>query len=243
MKCVARLKVAYEFKRQSESSDQHLRSFILEVNSRFSKVTAADGTTEEEELQMLLEGDYQPERPQEKHKERKIDANPQASTETKPKPKAKPKIAPIMVPSEPPIVIKSDVQSDEEEQANDENDETIIDDDGRMFEEILYDDCTADDDAEDTNGIDDSIYHMDTQRNENGKDEYFDEEHLVDPNSDQKVGIRKQRRMKIEPGTAHICVMCNKDFSTKTNLMRHMLTHDGKKPFMCTICGNGKNLK
>lgn len=189
---------------------------------------------------MLLEGDYQTDRPQEQHKERKIDANLKVATETKPKLKAKQKAAPIVVPIVPSINIKPDPQSDEEEQANEESEETIIDDDGRMFEEILYDEGTADDDVDmEASGNEESIYHLETQRMENGKDEYFEEEHLVDQNSDHKTGTRKQRRVKIERGTAHICVMCNKDFSTKTNLMRHMLTHDGKKPFMCTICGNG----
>lgn len=235
MKCVARLKVAYEFKRQSESSDQHLRSFILEVNSRFSKVTATDGTTEEEELRMLLEGDYQQEPPQ----ERKLVGNVQEATEPKPKSKAKPKNAAIVEAVVPPIIIKPDLQSEDEEEANDEREETIIDDDGRMYEEVLYDD-TADDDGDIVvSGIDGSVYHLETDRIGNGKDDYCEEEHLTDQYSDLKVGVRKQRRVKIERGTAHVCVMCKKDFSTKTNLMRHMLTHDGKKPFMCTICGNG----
>lgn len=31
---------------------------------------------------------------------------------------------------------------------------------------------------------------------------------------------------------------CNKEFSTGTNLTRHMVSHDGNKPYVCTICGN-----
>lgn len=34
------------------------------------------------------------------------------------------------------------------------------------------------------------------------------------------------------------CDVCNKTFSTRTNLTRHRITHDGKKPYVCKICGN-----
>lgn len=37
----------------------------------------------------------------------------------------------------------------------------------------------------------------------------------------------------------HYCRRCNKDFSTKTNLLRHIQTHDGVKPYQCNICGAG----
>lgn len=40
-KCVARLRVAYEFKKQAESSDRHLRSFISDVNRKFKQVTGS----------------------------------------------------------------------------------------------------------------------------------------------------------------------------------------------------------
>ncbi|XP_055636158.1 histone-lysine N-methyltransferase PRDM9-like [Toxorhynchites rutilus septentrionalis] len=36
-----------------------------------------------------------------------------------------------------------------------------------------------------------------------------------------------------------ICVKCNKPFSTKTNLNRHLLSHDGNKPFVCPLCNKG----
>lgn len=36
----------------------------------------------------------------------------------------------------------------------------------------------------------------------------------------------------------HFCSKCNKEFSTGTNLTRHMISHDGYKPYVCTICGN-----
>ncbi|XP_055845193.1 gastrula zinc finger protein XlCGF57.1-like isoform X2 [Episyrphus balteatus] len=71
----------------------------------------------------------------------------------------------------------------------------------------------------------------------------------MDPEEQKKVKNRKTTRnlkrssgesaaSKIE-GKSNICIKCNKDFSTKTNLMRHMSTHDGVKPFTCPTCGKG----
>ncbi|XP_037937461.1 zinc finger protein 350-like isoform X2 [Teleopsis dalmanni] len=37
----------------------------------------------------------------------------------------------------------------------------------------------------------------------------------------------------------YYCEQCNTDYTTKTNLNRHMATHDGKKPYACNICGKG----
>lgn len=44
--------------------------------------------------------------------------------------------------------------------------------------------------------------------------------------------------MKSDGTATHYCMKCNKDFSTRTNLTRHLLTHDGQKPYTCNICGN-----
>lgn len=48
-----------------------------------------------------------------------------------------------------------------------------------------------------------------------------------------------KKRGKKEFMTLHYCRRCNKDFSTKTNLLRHIQTHDGVKPYQCNICGAG----
>lgn len=38
--------------------------------------------------------------------------------------------------------------------------------------------------------------------------------------------------------TENYCERCDKRFSTRTNLTRHLLTHDGLKPYVCNVCGN-----
>lgn len=37
----------------------------------------------------------------------------------------------------------------------------------------------------------------------------------------------------------HICTKCVKVFSTRTNLIRHIQSHDGFKPYVCEICDKG----
>lgn len=41
-KCLARLRIAYDFKKQTEESDHHLRTFISDVNQKFKQVTGVD---------------------------------------------------------------------------------------------------------------------------------------------------------------------------------------------------------
>uniref|UniRef100_A0A1B0GL11 Putative c2h2-type zn-finger protein n=1 Tax=Lutzomyia longipalpis TaxID=7200 RepID=A0A1B0GL11_LUTLO len=55
--------------------------------------------------------------------------------------------------------------------------------------------------------------------------------------SDKIYSIVKRSKNSSEDN--HFCIQCKKDFSTKTNLRRHMLTHADQKPFQCSICGNG----
>lgn len=53
-KCHARLRVAYDFKKQVQESDHHLRTFISDVNQKFQQVTGVDPKKEivDDELQI-----------------------------------------------------------------------------------------------------------------------------------------------------------------------------------------------
>lgn len=44
---------------------------------------------------------------------------------------------------------------------------------------------------------------------------------------------------KTSPGTKFECFECSKSFSTKTNLNRHVQSHNGNKPFVCPLCNKG----
>lgn len=73
----------------------------------------------------------------------------------------------------------------------------------------------------------------------------YEEEHLLDDEyleeQEQAFGTAQpaKKRVKKDYMTLHYCRRCNKDFSTKTNLLRHIQTHDGVKPYQCNICGAG----
>lgn len=55
-KCFARLRIAYDFKKQVEDSDHHLRTFISDVNQKFQQVTGIPKKEiTDDELQMDAE--------------------------------------------------------------------------------------------------------------------------------------------------------------------------------------------
>lgn len=59
--CVRRLKLSFEFRKQSESSAAHLRSFISKVNKQFTQVTLVRDNDNDEEVDMeeyLFDGEF-----------------------------------------------------------------------------------------------------------------------------------------------------------------------------------------
>lgn len=59
--CVRRLKLAFEFRKQSESSAAHLRTFISKVNKQFTQVTTVKDNDNDDEIDMeeyLFDGEF-----------------------------------------------------------------------------------------------------------------------------------------------------------------------------------------
>lgn len=50
---------------------------------------------------------------------------------------------------------------------------------------------------------------------------------------------RNSSKTKTSSNGLHFCLKCKKDFLSKSNLMRHMRSHDGSKPYQCSVCGLG----
>jgi hypothetical protein len=79
--------------------------------------------------------------------------------------------------------------------------------------------------------------------------QFIVEEMYSDEQSDDKPPKKKNsKRMPREiidqyaqstDNNQHICTKCVKVFSTRTNLIRHIQSHDGRKPYVCDLCNKG----
>lgn len=206
-RCIARLTVCYEFRRQSILSDRHLRAFIQKVNSEFKEVASSSAATtmtlNDEEMGLLLEAGYKSDE--------------------------------ISVVEDSTSNVKS-----EKDGVKDDNIQYIPDLDGYIQEDVT-----------ETYRVEE-IQFQDGDEGSQIEDDGIEEEYHVDENTqlesieneDESSNIEYIETKTIDPlakstARSHICTKCDKDFSTKTNLMRHVLTHSGVKPYQCNICGNG----
>lgn len=213
---MARLKLAFQFITQSQTSDQHLRSFIRDVYSKLDNLSSGD-MLKDDKLGSLLssnnEADLVDKKPYAVNKKRET-----ISPKNNPTALTNPKMS--------PTPIKLPVQTNVKLEIEDDN-ETIVGDDNEKDSEVLCDDPEINQmEVEE---------HQASPQNYEYREEYIDEEHLTDFEP-----VRKQRRNKTESGTGiNMCTKCNKTFSTRTNLIRHMLTHENQKPYQCMICSTG----
>lgn len=90
-------------------------------------------------------------------------------------------------------------------------------------------------------------------------DKYIIEEEVEDEGHDEEEGVydeqidkpQRKRHVKRMPreiveryaqtvdSNQHVCTKCVKVFSTRTNLIRHIQSHDGNKPYVCPECSKG----
>lgn len=148
-------------------------------------------------------------------------------------------------------------------------DEDQMDDEGNIFnEEIseeIYDIMEIENEATDNIyldesgkqviGDDDSEFILVNFKSSNEdlteKEQYVVEELYDDDASDSKPASSRKKHVNRMPreiidkyaqsteNNQHICTKCVKVFSTRTNLIRHIQSHDGYKAYRCDICNKG----
>ncbi|XP_060566445.1 zinc finger protein 415-like, partial [Ruditapes philippinarum] len=72
--------------------------------------------------------------------------------------------------------------------------------------------------------------------NRHGRESWYDIE-------DQSTSEHGRRQQSVTAGGRHYCNMCGKLFPSNWKLQRHMRVHTGEKPFVCSFCDKGFNVK
>uniref|UniRef100_A0A8D8NQB0 Zinc finger protein 350 n=1 Tax=Culex pipiens TaxID=7175 RepID=A0A8D8NQB0_CULPI len=264
--CLGRMRVAVEFKRKSESSDRHLRSFIDKVNSQFHLALGGSddedgdgggGEEDHEEGKVVVEevassekipmctipgkqeveqglGESEPK--QELEKFRAV-AVIQEKPATPPPPLVKPERDEVDI-----VELEYEDELPMEEMGEEEEEQEPVE----AEEELIYIDLPAD--YEQHQEEEELVQPMDESGHESV--EVYE---IHDSQSDtlEVTQTTPKRRTPKTPRPKTIsdsdksttsrfeCTQCSKIFSTRTNLNRHLLTHDGNKPYTCLLCHKG----
>lgn len=142
-----------------------------------------------------------------------------------------------------PTDIKVVVSIDNEAEL-DEREFVVLEEDDEMNEEHLDEEMEIIEQDADDALIDEHNYNDDDNDDNDDGGRYTPS---VDAGASTQQARAKRRRLpgRRSPsiaassiGGVHICQQCNKDFSTRTNLLRHIHTHDGSKPYKCTECSS-----
>ncbi|KAL1377052.1 hypothetical protein pipiens_004244 [Culex pipiens pipiens] len=247
--CLGRMRVAVEFKRKSESSDRHLRSFIDKVNSQFhlalggSDDEDGDGGGEEEDQEegkVVVEevvssekipmctipgkqevepglGESEPK--QELEKFRAV-AVIQEKPATPPPPLVKPERDEVDI-----VELEYEDELPMEEMGEEDEEQEPVE----AEEELIFIDLPAD--YEQHQEEEELVQPMDESGHESV--EVYE---IHDSQSDTLETISDSEKSTT---SRFECTQCSKIFSTRTNLNRHLLTHDGNKPYTCLLCHKG----
>lgn len=146
--------------------------------------------------------------------------------------------------------------------------EEQLDDDGNIFGEEIYDIMEIENEGGDNIYLDESGKQVLGDDADGGefilvnfkssnedlveKDQQFVVEELFDEEvTDSKTSTTRKKHVNRMPreiiekyaqsteNNRHICTKCVKVFSTRTNLIRHIQSHDGYKAYVCQICSKG----
>jgi uncharacterized C2H2 Zn-finger protein len=145
-----------------------------------------------------------------------------------------------------------------------EDEEEQLDDDGHIFGEEIYDIMEIENEGADNIYLDESGKQVGEDESEfilvnfkssnedlEDKDQFVVEELYDEEPSEAKPVQQRKKHVNRMPreiidkyaqsteNNQHICTKCVKVFSTRTNLIRHIQSHDGYKAYVCQVCNKG----
>lgn len=143
--------------------------------------------------------------------------------------------------------------------------EEQLDDDGNMFGEEIYDIMEIENEGGDNMYLEESKqlgvedegefilvnFKSSNEDLTDEKDQQFVVEELYEEEPSELKPTQRKKHVNRMPreiidkyaqsteNNQHICTKCVKVFSTRTNLIRHIQSHDGYKAYICQICSKG----
>lgn len=164
-------------------------------------------------------------------------------------------------------VVENDSKEYMDIEPADFTDEEQLDDDGNIFGEEIYDIMEIENEASDNIYLDETgkqvlgeeegefilVNFKSSNEDLADKDQqqFVVEELYDDEMADSKPATARKKHVTRMPreiidlyahsteNNQHICTKCVKVFSTRTNLIRHIQSHDGHKAYVCETCNKG----
>lgn len=262
-KCTTRLKIAFEFKRQSLSSEKYLQNFIQKITSDFQKsvpVYAEDDDDVLEQIEIIDTTESQKTSSSNEFQEQSItntenerlnsQEEDQQLSYQEVKRQNENEAVQIMTNLNFTINPIEPESSEIYQKSEQMYDILEVDDDNSVESEEIAHLTLEQKSSMDMEDEDQFIYLNLKDNNLELIAKPSKSESPEDSKTDIFKGtIRRQKRMAQfeenvrmyaqSSGDSHICTKCNKNFSTRTNLYRHLQSHDGMKNYVCEICQKG----
>lgn len=261
-KCISKIKLTTSFKKSALESEKYLESFLVKINKEFSSSlpTVAskknDQPSEDSDVeQMLLEEEQKQVAPE------PVPCQVVSQTKQSPQTRKKPAVIKIEVArEEQEEEIKDPTET---ETATLYTEEEQLDEDGNMFDEEIYDIMEIDQDegeniyeaAKQGMSEDDGQHFIfvnyKSSEDLQEKEIYVNGQEYSEESKEQKKALLRKKHTRRMPreivekyaqtteDNQHVCTKCVKVFSTRTNLIRHIQSHDGNKAYVCELCNKG----
>ncbi|XP_055297611.1 zinc finger protein 300-like [Sitodiplosis mosellana] len=242
-KCLARLQIAYDFKKDAIASNRELRSFISNVNKQFQQVTGTntvdtkskrksqkDGESEsfdelEEDMQALIDDEQVTE-----FKDIEIDLPDDTKKEID-----RDQLVEILGDNNAITIRKTRsgrtfaVQEDSTDEPPENMEVFLVEEGSEVETGYIVDEYDQNAGELITDETDEPQYLEDDEN----------DDQLYEPETSKSRSThQKTTRSASSSNQDNRCEVCHKTFSTRTNLTRHRITHEGRKPYVCQICGN-----